>query len=94
MRAIVAYWNDEEALAILKVCRRAIRADAKLLLVEGSELPNEGAPTKFSDLNMLTCWADANALSRSLRTFAVPPTSKVCRIIQAGLFNIIEAKPE
>ena len=54
MRAIVHDWNDEEALAILKVCRRAIRADAKLLLVERViELPNEGAPTKFSDLNML-----------------------------------------
>jgi hypothetical protein len=38
----------------LRACRRAIRSDGTLLVVERVlDPPNEGADTKFSDLNML-----------------------------------------
>jgi hypothetical protein len=54
MRVVIHDWEDDEAIAILKVCRRAMRETAKLLLVERLVAPpNEMPATKFSDLNML-----------------------------------------
>ena len=54
LKAILHDWEDAEAVAILEVCRRAMRADATLLVVERILAPpNEGLAAKFSDLNML-----------------------------------------
>ncbi|HLJ60833.1 MAG TPA: methyltransferase [bacterium] len=46
--------EDEQARAILQVCRHATGQDGKLLVIE-REIgpPNEGAGTKFMDLNMM-----------------------------------------
>jgi O-methyltransferase domain len=34
MRHIIHDWEDDDAIAILKVCRRAMRETARLLLIE------------------------------------------------------------
>lgn len=54
LKAIIHDWGDTEAGTILRTCRRAMTADAILLVIE-QELggPNERPPAKFSDLNML-----------------------------------------
>jgi hypothetical protein len=47
-------WEDTAALAILRNCRRAMSPGSTLLIIERLVAPpNEGAETKFSDLNML-----------------------------------------
>ncbi len=54
LKAIIHDWLDGQAIEILRTCRRAMRGDATLLLVE--HLVGEGpdpAHTAFSDLNML-----------------------------------------
>jgi len=54
LKAIIHDWEDAEAVAILEACRRAMRADATLLVVERILAPpNEGPAATFSDLNML-----------------------------------------
>ncbi len=54
LKNIIHDWADPQATAILKVCREAIPASGKLLIVEmGIREPNRGALGKFSDLNML-----------------------------------------
>lgn len=54
LKWILHDWEDEECLGILRSCRRAMAADARLLVVE-QELcpPNEGPDAKFMDLTML-----------------------------------------
>jgi O-methyltransferase domain/Dimerisation domain len=54
LRAVLHDWEDPEAIAILRSCRRAMREHAALLVLE-RELggPNENPDAKFSDLNML-----------------------------------------
>jgi len=48
---VIHDWGDDDALKILGNCRRAIRADGRLLLVEGvSKPPNEPDPNKFLDV--------------------------------------------
>jgi hypothetical protein len=47
-------WADAECESILRVCRDAMSPSSTLLIVERLLAgPNEGADTKFSDLNML-----------------------------------------
>jgi hypothetical protein len=54
LKAIIHDWEDAEAVEILRACRRAMRPDGTLLVVERVlDPPNQGADTKFSDLNML-----------------------------------------
>lgn len=54
LQGVLHDWNDDEAAAVLRVCRRAAARDAALLVLE-RELgaPNENRDAKFSDLNML-----------------------------------------
>ena len=48
---VIHDWNDELAVKILQNCRRAIRADGKLLLIEGILTPpNEPDSNKFLDV--------------------------------------------
>lgn len=54
LKSILHDWYDEQASAILKTVRAASRPDSSLLVIERLlEGPNEGATTKFSDLNMM-----------------------------------------
>jgi hypothetical protein len=54
LKSILHDWEDAETLAILNVCRGAMPAQGTLIVVERTLAgPNEGAETKFSDLNML-----------------------------------------
>lgn len=54
MRRILHDWPDEEAVAILRCCRAAMRPDARLLLIESVVgAPNDDPQSKFLDLVML-----------------------------------------
>ncbi|UGS36705.1 Mitomycin biosynthesis 6-O-methyltransferase [Capillimicrobium parvum] len=54
LRAVLHDWDDPEAVAILETCRRAMAADASLLVIERDIGPPNARPdAKFSDLNML-----------------------------------------
>jgi hypothetical protein len=54
LRAVVHDWDDAQATAILRACRRAMDPAARLLLVERVIAPgNTPDPNRFSDLNML-----------------------------------------
>ncbi|HET9000059.1 MAG TPA: methyltransferase [bacterium] len=54
MKFILHDWEDAQATAILRTCRRAIAPNGKLLVID-SEIspPNEGALGKLRDLTML-----------------------------------------
>ena len=54
LKSIIHDWDDEQAVAILRTCRSALGAGAKLLLVERIIRPgNTPDPTKFMDVLML-----------------------------------------
>jgi hypothetical protein len=54
LKSVLHDWPDEDCESILRVCRAAMSPSSVLLIVERLLAgPNEGADTKFSDLNML-----------------------------------------
>jgi hypothetical protein len=95
LKAIVHDWEDEQAVAILRVCRQAMGADSALLVVERVlGPPNEGTLAKFSDLNMLVA---TGGRERTLDEFAALFRSAELRLaeetpIGAG-FSVIAALP-
>lgn len=59
-------WDDERAAAILTNCRRAVRTDGRLLLVEGA-IHDGSEPDflKLLDLHMLVMFGGKERTSRS-----------------------------
>lgn len=54
LRSILHDWDEGEAVAILRTCRRAIVPEGRLLVIERIVgPPNDDRDAKFSDLNML-----------------------------------------
>jgi O-methyltransferase domain/Dimerisation domain len=54
LRAVLHDWEDEEAAAILATCRRAMRPDSAVVIIERDLGPSNAKPdAKLSDLNML-----------------------------------------
>jgi hypothetical protein len=68
LRVVLHDWDDQEALSILKACRRVMTDAARLLIIEQILAPpNEGLAGKFADLDMLVVRADANEPAMSFR---------------------------
>ena len=95
LKAILHDWNDAKATQILRVCRAAIPAAGKLLLVEQViAAPNEGLIGKMSDLNMLVA---PNGRERTAEEFAELFTHAGFRLTSviptASAVSIVEGVP-
>jgi hypothetical protein len=60
LKHVIYDWNDDHATAILRTCRRAMGAEAKLLIFEGVYPPRidqseESRNAAANDVNMLVC---------------------------------------
>jgi hypothetical protein len=94
LKSIIHDHEDEPAVAILQVCRRAMAADATLLLIERIVgPPNEDPRTKFSDLNMLVAPAgrertldewDALVTRAGFRLVTTAPSASGHAVIEAA----------
>ena len=96
MRAVIHDWNDEDALKILQVCRRAIPAHGKLLLVDSVLKPsNEPDLGRFNDLTMLAMAPGGRERSEvEFRDLLQRSGFALTRVIPAtGMLSIVEAHP-
>jgi hypothetical protein len=94
MRVVIHDWEDDEAIAILKVCRRAMGQTAKLLLIERLVAPpNELPATKFSDLNMLVSPGGRERTREEFSDLFAKSGFELTTVFPAGMHNIIEARP-
>ena len=95
MKAILHDWNDDDALKILKNCRRAIRADGRLLLVERLLKPaNEPDEASFMDLNMLVMLGGRERTESDFRDLLGQAGFSLTRVISMPVpWSIIECKP-
>jgi SAM-dependent methyltransferase len=92
---VIHDWDDRHAIAILENCRRAMRPDGKLLLIEGvyparidQSLDSRGATA--NDVNMLVCTGGRQRTEEEFRdlyhaagfelTTLVPTMARVCVI--------------
>jgi hypothetical protein len=95
LKWILHDWDDATNVAILSNCRRAIRADGRLLVLEAVlSPPNEGADAKFFDLNMLVGADGQERTAEEYRSLLAKADFEVTGIIPAGPhISVVEARP-
>jgi len=94
MRVVIHDWEDDEAIAILKVCRSAMGPAARLLLIERLvAAPNEMPATKFSDLNMLLLPGGRERTREEFSNLLAMSGFELMMVFPAGMHNVIEARP-
>ena len=95
MKAITHDWEDADALKILKNCRRAIRPDGRLLLIElVLKAPNQPDPARSADLEMLVMLKGRQRTEAEFRALLGEAGFALIRVIPtAGAASIIESQP-
>jgi ubiquinone/menaquinone biosynthesis C-methylase UbiE len=94
MRVVIHDWDDNEAITILKTCRRAMRETAKLILIERIIAPaNEIPATKFMDLHMLALPGGRERTSEEFSDLFARAGFKMMGVESAGRIHVIEAEP-
>ncbi|MEO8285550.1 MAG: methyltransferase [Chloroflexota bacterium] len=92
---IIHDWNDEQALAILKNCRRAMPEHGRLLLVENVIRPgNDPDWGKLSDLQMLVILGGRERTEAEYSALYAEAGFKLTSVVPAGgPLSIVEGVP-
>lgn len=92
LRRIVHDWTDDDAARILGVVRGAIATTGTVLVVEQViDPPNEGAPGKFSDLNMLVSPGGRERTAEEFAALFDASGFRLTRVVRAGSDSVVEA---
>jgi SAM-dependent methyltransferase len=95
LKGIIHDWNDDDALKILKNCRRAIRNDGRLLLFETILKPSgQPDPGSFMDVLMLTLVGGQERTEPDFRGLLQKAGFELTRVVPTeGGPYIIESRP-
>lgn len=88
-------WDDDQAAAILANCRRAMRTDARLLVIERIVPPgDEPHESKFMDLNMLVVVGGRERSEAEYRALLERAGLRLDRVVDTGTaVSVLEATP-
>jgi O-methyltransferase domain len=95
LRIVLHDWADEQCVAILRSCRRAIEPDGKLLVIE-QVLPPGNTPSfgKLIDLEMLVCAYGRERTESEFRGIFGAAGFELTRVIPTpSYFSILEGVP-
>lgn len=95
LKSVIHDWDDDQAVAILQNCCRAMGADAKLLLIE-RVIPPGNAPSfgKWMDLNMLVVAGGRERTEAEYRSLYARAGFELTRIVPtAAEVSLIEGAP-
>jgi hypothetical protein len=86
LKHVIHDWNDDRATDILRSCRRAMRAEAKLLIVEGVYPPridqsDESRGAAANDVNMLVCTGGRQRSQAEFRSLLDAAGFRLTRIV-------------
>ena len=101
LRNIIHDWEDDQAVAILTNCRRAMAAGARVVLVERylAADPREALPVLYSDLEMLVNVGGRERTTDEYATLLARSGLRLDRTISLGRVEgamgqyLIEAQP-
>jgi O-methyltransferase domain/Dimerisation domain len=94
-KSVIHDWNDYDAVRILKNCRRAIRKDGTMLLIELILKPaNQPDFARFADMQMLVVTGGQERTEAEYRALLGEAGLSLTRVIPtAGFMSIIESQP-
>jgi hypothetical protein len=92
LKWIIHDWNDEQSVAILKNCHRALPQNGKLILIEAM-VPTTSEPhfSKFIDLNMLVMTGGRERTESEFRKLYEDSGFKLTRVVATeSPFTVVE----
>jgi hypothetical protein len=95
LRNIIHDWNDSDSIAILKNCRKACRADSKVLLLE-YVIPEDSRPSsgKWLDMMMLVGTGGCERTENEYQQLLAAADLQLTNMIPTATeMSIIEAQP-
>jgi len=95
LKSVVHSWNDEQSIAILRNCRRAMSQDAKLLLIE-RVVPEGNEPffPKVNDIIMMVVNGGAERTEAEYRLLYEAAGFRLTEVIPTSSgFSLIEGRP-
>ena len=95
MKWVLRDWEDASCVEILRTCRKAMRPDARLVIVD-TVIPagNEPSPGKFIDLDMLVLGGGQERTAEEFRTLLAAAGLTLSRILpMRSSSSAIEALP-
>jgi len=92
LKWIIHDWNDEQSIAILKNCHRALAENGKLILVEAVVPPGSDFHfSKFMDLNMLVMTGGRERTEEEFRKLYEAAGFRLTRIVPTqSPFSVLE----
>ena len=95
LKSVLHDWNTKDAISILRTCRAAMLAGAKLLAVEHViGPPNQQPVSKLTDLNMLVMLGAQERTEQQFVALFADGGFTVTRIVPAALgYCVIEGEP-
>jgi hypothetical protein len=94
LKSIIHDWYDKEASAILTTVRGAARPDSALLVIEQILAgPNEGAPAKLGDLNMMVAAGGQERTREEWEKLFAATGWRLDEVRPAGRLNILVTRP-
>lgn len=93
LKGIIHDWNDEAALKILKNCRRAIRPEGTLLLVESVLTPSTAPATALMDMLMMALTSGRERTESEFRSLLQESGFSMVQVIRSASVSIIESRP-
>jgi hypothetical protein len=93
LKGIIHDWNDEAAAKILANCRRAIRSNGTLLLLDTVLTPSSDPAQALMDLLMMVLTGGRERTESEFRSLLQQANFSLTRVISTGGESIIEAHP-
>jgi O-methyltransferase domain/Dimerisation domain len=93
LKGIIHDWNDEAAAKILANCRRAIRSNGTLLLLDTVLTPSSDPAQAVMDLLMMVLTGGRERTESEFRSLLEQANFSLTQVISTGGESIIEARP-
>lgn len=95
LKGVIHDWSDDDALRILKNCRRAMKPNGRLLIMEMVlEPPSQAPPGDFMDLLMLALTGGRERTEADFRMLLEKASLSMREIVRTELpLSIIESQP-
>lgn len=93
LKGIIHDWNDEAALKILKNCRRAIRSDGTLLIVEAVLTRSTASTSALMDMLMMVLTSGRERTESEFRSLVQEAGFSMVQVIRAAGVSIVESRP-
>jgi SAM-dependent methyltransferase len=93
LKGIIHDWDDASAATILKNCRRAIRPDGRLFIVDTVLIPSSDSASALMDMLMIVLTSGRERTESDFRSLLREAGFSLVNVIPTARHSILESRP-